>query len=99
MRNGEEADGQMDPDFVLCRCWCQTGSGLGEAFLHVSTRGCCWPSLEMLTPGPSLWSEKKLLYKLIKLMLQGLLPALTPSTFAPNLAFIMDYVSTRELSE
>ena len=70
----------------------QTGSGLLEAFLHVSTRGCCWASLEMLSSGPLLWSEEELLYKSVK-DLQDPSPAQTPSTFAPNFAFITDHVS------
>lgn len=86
----EEADGQIDPDLpvqVLV-----SGSGLREAFLRVPTRGCCWPSSEMLSPGPLLWSEEELLCKQVKLMLSGPSPAQTPSTFAPDFAFIMDYV-------
>lgn len=61
-----EADGQMDlPGFRMCagRWVCQGGSGPFEAFLPVATRGCCWPSLEVLSPLTSKCGQRRNCYK------------------------------------
>lgn len=64
-RNFLEADGEMDlPGFRMWGRWvCQGGSGPFEAFLPVATRGCCSPSLEVLSPLTGKCGQRRNCYK------------------------------------
>lgn len=94
----EEADGQIDPDFPV-QVLLVSGSGLRKAFLRVPTRGCCWPSSEMLSSGPLLWSEEELLCKQVKLMLFGSFTCTDPFYFCTQFCIHNGLCSIRGLSE